>query len=39
MVDDEILVVSLYVDYILVTGSNEELIDRFKEGMKGSEMK
>ncbi|KAM7489733.1 hypothetical protein LguiB_027217 [Lonicera macranthoides] len=33
-VDDEILVVSLYVDDLLVTGSSKELIDKFKEEMK-----
>ncbi|CAL5347060.1 unnamed protein product [Camellia sinensis] len=32
--DDEILVVSLYVDDLLVTGSSKELIDKFKEEMK-----
>ena len=32
--DNEILVVSLYVDDLLVTGSSKELIDRFKEEMK-----
>lgn len=33
-VDNEILVVSLYVDDLLVTGSTKELIDEFKERMK-----
>ena len=33
-VDDEILVVSLYVDDLLVTGSSKKLIDKFKEEMK-----
>ena len=33
-VDDEILVVSLYVDDLLVTGSRKELIDKFKEDMR-----
>ncbi|XP_028062238.1 uncharacterized protein LOC114265618 [Camellia sinensis] len=33
-VDDEILVVSLYVNDLLVTGSSKELIDKFKEEMK-----
>ncbi|KAH9750688.1 hypothetical protein KPL71_013969 [Citrus sinensis] len=32
--DNEILVVSLYVDDLLVTRSSKELIDRFKEEMK-----
>ncbi|KAH9780091.1 hypothetical protein KPL71_007943 [Citrus sinensis] len=32
--DNEILVVSLYVDDLLVTGSSKKLIDRFKEEMK-----
>ncbi|KAH9678563.1 hypothetical protein KPL71_025767 [Citrus sinensis] len=32
--DNEVLVVSLYVDDLLVTGSSKELIDRFKEEMK-----
>ena len=33
-VDDEILVVSLYVDELFVTESSKELIDKFKEEMK-----
>ena len=33
-VDDEILVVFLYVDDLLVRGSSKELIDKFKEEMK-----
>ena len=32
--DDEILVVSLYVDDLLITGSSKELIGKFKEEMK-----
>ena len=32
--DNEILVVSLYVDDLLVTGSSKDLIDRFKEEIK-----
>jgi uncharacterized cupredoxin-like copper-binding protein len=35
-VDNEILVVSLYVDDLFVTGSHEELIYKFKEEMKGA---
>lgn len=34
MFDNEILLVSLHVDDLLVTGSMEEIIDRFKERMK-----
>jgi hypothetical protein len=33
-VDNEVLVVSLYVDDLFVTGSHKELIDKFKERMK-----
>lgn len=35
-VESEILVVSLYVDDLFVTGSDEELIYKFKEEMKGA---
>jgi hypothetical protein len=33
-VDGQILVVSLYIDDLLIKGSNKELIDKFKEEMK-----
>ena len=33
-VDGEILVISLYVDDLLVTGSSKELIDKFKKEME-----
>ena len=33
-VDTDVIIVSLYVDDLLVTGSNEKLIEKFKEEMK-----
>ena len=33
-VDNDILVVSLYVDDLFVTGSHDEFIDKFKERVK-----